>query len=188
MFIHPPYFRVSQPYISSPTSLYKHHSAYIAAAAMYNPAAMQHLSTGTFAEQLRGTSELSSRRAGLVSVSPGVSHDARGLRCNALMTYDRRKSHNASTSAGASPFESRERAHSFASSRSVVPGPRTSHVGTQNFNALQRLASQAIPPSADAVGNNHSAVRCSAGTSEAPTASAQLAQPDGQVHNTKLSR
>lgn len=146
---------------------------------------MQHLSTGTFAEQLRGTSELSSRRAGLASASPGVLHDARGLRCNALMTYNRRKSHNASASASASPFESRERAHSFASSRSAVPAPRISHVGTSNFNALQRLASQAIPPSA-AVGNNHSAARCAAGTSEAPTASAQLAQPDDQVHTTDL--
>lgn len=156
---------------------------------MYNSSAMQHMSTGTFAEQLRGTSELSSRRAGLASASPGVLHDARGLRCNALMTYNRRKSqsHNASTSASASPFESRERAHSFVSSRSVLPGPRTSDVGKPNFNALQRLASQAIPPS-DAVGNNHSAVRCAAGTSDALTAPAQLAQPDDQVHNTHISR
>ena len=109
-----------------------------AAAAKYTAAGPQYLTTGSFATHMRGSYELRSRRASSFLASPRVLHDARWLRCDALMTYNRRTSHNASPSVPA--LQSCRRQNSFASSSRAVLASHISQVALPCFNALQRLA------------------------------------------------
>ena len=91
------------------------------------------VSTSTFAAQLRG-----SRPAPGASSAAGA---ARGLRVNALSTYNRRGDRTAMSAVLATH---RAAAPQQASAITRASLARLSHVARPRFNALQRLASHAL--------------------------------------------
>ena len=119
------------------------------------------VSTSTFAAQLRG-----SRHA------PGGSNTAgaaRGLRVNALSTYNRRGSRTAMSAILATH---RAAAPQQASAITRASLARLSHVARPRFNALQRLASHAL--STNTRGHDSSfAVNAAAAVTAADAATAQ---------------
>lgn len=132
--------------------------------------------SGTFATHLRGSSaaEVSFGRTNRVA----ALHDNRGLRCSALMTYNRRtvgRSSASAMSAGHRAPEVHKLSHGLA---------RFSHAAGTHFNALQRLASQVLSPQGSA--DSHSTVQAAAQT-VAPAAPAKLVQPGIQVRGLHAS-
>ena len=142
---------------------------------MLEAAAMQNVScaSSAFAHQLRGTADVMSSRTGR---TPAL-HDLRGLQCNALMTYNRRTAGRASTTAR----PGRQRALHPALGGSGLA--RVTNQGAwPRFNALQRLASQALSP-ADSV-ESHFCIQAAVSAITAP-APAMTVEPCIQVRRCK---
>ena len=122
------------------------------------------VSTSTFAAQLRG-----SRHA---PGSPSTAGVARGLRVNALSTYNRRGSRTAMSAILATH---RAAAPQQASAITRASLARLSHIARPRFNALQRLASHAL--SSNTRGRDSSfAVNAAAAVSNHDAATAQHSQ------------
>ncbi len=116
------------------------------------------VSTGTFAAQLRGSS---------------TAGAARGLRVNALSTYNRRGSRTAMSAILATH---RAAAPQQASAITRASLARLTHIARPRFNALQRLASHAL--SSHTRGRDSSfAVNAAAAVSNHDAATAQHSRP-----------